>query len=152
MDFAGVIRIGAILHYCNAIITANALDLDSRNRPDEHEKILQLTDKFGREPYGQEVKEETESENPNYVSGKFKPVLTRYKDKDKSKNEINAEGTQAVPSSKVYPPATPSDISAALYNTILGENFCGAKLPESRICDPHDILGVNEGIVWVFLM
>ena len=149
MDFAGGIRIGAMLHCCIVIITAKALDLDNRIRPNEHERISQWTDKFGREPNKQEANEETASENPNDVGGKFKPVLTRDKDKDKSKNEIQAEGNHAVPSSMAHPPVTPSDISAALSNTIPGENFCGGKLPESRICDPHDILGANEGIVWV---
>ena len=147
MDFAGGIRIGAMLHCCIAIITARTVDLDSRNKLNDHEKILQWTDKFGREPNRQKASEETASENPNDVSGKFKPVLTRDKDKDKNKNEINTNGNYTVPSSfMAHPPVTPSDISAALYNTIPGEKFCGGKLPESRICNPHNILSANEGI------
>ena len=142
----------AMLHCCIAIITARtmSMDLDNRNRPNEHEKILEWTDKFGREPNGQKASEETASENPNDVNGKFKPVLTRDKDKDKSKNEVNNDGNHSVPSVMAHPPVTPPpDIGAALDNTIHGEKFCGGKLPESRLCDPHDILSANEGIVWV---
>ena len=146
MKFTSGIWLATLLHYFTVIVTVKSIELNERHH--KSHRIVQWTDKFGREkssvtgPKAQRNNEETPSPSPSTKSWKFRPIFSQ--DKHKGKNEVTLDGNNSVASLLVHPPLS-SEKSTVVYDTIPGHEFCDGKIPESRICNPQDLISIKEG-------
>ena len=143
MEVAVGIRISAVLQCLFLAIIAKSMDLDRRNSKDE--KLLEWTANFGRESNGGSMNGESTTTSANDIHGKFKPVLTHSNDRER--NEVNPEVNDTVASIMAHPPMKTAPASSDIPSDFIpGNKFCYGQLPESRICDPQDIIGRDEGM------
>ena len=147
MKFTTGFCLGTLLHCCIVIETVKSIELKERHY--KRHRVVRWTDRFGpsmEDPKEQMTIQDTVSPRPS-TSENFKPIVPQ--DKHKDKNEVTLDGNNTVASRPAHPPL-PSPETTILYDTIPSHEFCNGQIPESRICDPDDIINLTEGMV-IFL-